>query len=90
MERLPKYDPRVSSAEVIFDEEKHTRKVEAILSVHGGPPVVAHAEEREFLNALDRVADRLSTQLRRTRDKIVDHQGPSLAKEAPEEAPTEE
>lgn len=79
MARLTRYDPRLSAAEVIFDEEKHARKVEAILSVHGGAPVVARAEDREFRNALDKVVDRLSKQLRRTRDQIVDHQAPGLA-----------
>jgi len=81
MQRLTKYDSRVSAAEVIFDEEKHSRKVEAIMSVDGGAAVVAHANDRDFRAALDKVVDRLSKQLRRTRDRIVDHQGPALAED---------
>lgn len=83
MQRLTKYDSRVSSAEVIFDEEKHNRKVEAILSVDGGSAVVASAEDREFRPALDKVVDRLGKQLRRTRDRIVDHQATAPVEDVP-------
>lgn len=79
MERLTKFDSRLSSAEVVFDEEKHGRKkVEGILSVDGAPPVVARAEDRDFRSALDKVVDRLSKQLRRNRDQLVDHQATGL------------
>lgn len=79
MERLTKFDSRLSAAELVFDEEKHGRKkAEGILSIDGGPPVVARAEDRDFRSALDKVVDRLSKQLRRNRDQLVDHQGPGL------------
>ena len=77
MEKLTKFDPRLSAAEVIFDDEKHSRKAEGILTIHGGPPVVARAEDTEFRAALDKMADRLSKQLRRNRDQVVDHKAPA-------------
>ncbi len=76
MERLTKFESRLSAAEVVFDEEKHTRKAEGILTVHGGPPVVARAEDSDFRSALDKMVDRLSKQLRRSHERLVDHQAP--------------
>ncbi|MEQ8331211.1 MAG: ribosome-associated translation inhibitor RaiA [Longimicrobiales bacterium] len=85
MARLTRYDPRLSAAEVIFDEEKHIRKVEAILSIDRGSPVVARADDRDFRPALDKVVEKLSKQLRRTRDQVVDHQSPPLSADVLEE-----
>lgn len=76
--RLTRYDDRVSSGEVVFDEEKHTRKVEVIVSLDGAPPVVASAEGGEFRAALDKAADRAGRMLRRGRAQLTDHQGPGL------------
>lgn len=77
--RLAKYDPRVSAAEVVFEEEKRVRKVEVILSVDRSDPVVATGEGEEFRTALDKVVDRLSRILRRQRDQAKSHQGPRLS-----------
>jgi len=74
--KLGKYDPRVGGAEVVFEEEKRTRRVEVILSVNGGPPVVAHGEGEEFRTALDKVIDRLSRILKRQRAQVTNHQAP--------------
>ena len=75
---LVRYDSRLARAEVVFEEEKHLKKVEAILSVHGDEPVVAHAEAEEYRNAVDRLVDRLSRILRRRRSQRRDHQAPPL------------
>ncbi len=79
IDKLARYDPRVSGADVVFDEEKHTRKVEVVLSVDRTEPVRAHAEGEEFRTALDKVIDRLSRRLKRRRASEISHQGPSLA-----------
>jgi ribosomal subunit interface protein len=76
---LAKYEPRVSSAEVVYEEEKRVRKVEVILTVDRGEPVVAHGEGEEFRTALDKVVDRLGRILKRHRDQATDHQGPRLS-----------
>lgn len=76
--RLTRYDERLSSAQVVFDEEKHNRKVEVILSLDGAPPLVASAEGSEFRAALDKVTDRLGRMLRRARAQVTDHKGPGL------------
>jgi len=73
--RLAKYDSRVSSAEVVFEEEKRVRKVEVILSVDRGEPVVARGEGEEFRTALDKVVDRLGRILKRNRDQAKNPKG---------------
>ncbi len=85
MGRLTRYDRRVSAAEVVFDEERHTRKVEAIVSVDRDEPVVASGEGSDFVAALDQMADRLGKILRRRRAQVTDHQGRSLAEEFKQE-----
>lgn len=77
--KLVRYEPRLSAAELIFQEEKHNRKVEGILSVDGEEPVVARGQGTEFKAAVDQVADRLARMLRRRRDQHLDHQGPRHA-----------
>ncbi|HSM60873.1 MAG TPA: ribosome-associated translation inhibitor RaiA [Longimicrobiales bacterium] len=77
--RLAKYDRRMSTADVVFEEEKLVRRVEVILSVHGGEPVFARAEDAEFRAALDKVVERLGRKLRRQRSRQTDHQAPPLS-----------
>lgn len=78
-ERLARFDPALSSAEVIFVEEKHRKRVEGILSLDGEKPAVARAEETTFKAAVEQVADRLEKILRRRRSHIREHQGPRTA-----------
>lgn len=77
--RLAKYDPRVSTAEVVFEEEKVVRRVEVLLGVHGGAPVVARGEDPDFLTALDKVIARLGRRLKRQRDRKTNHKAPPLS-----------
>ena len=76
MNRIGKYDSRVAAADVVFEEEKRTRRVEVILSIDRGEPVVANGEGEEFRTALDKVVDRLSRILKRQRAQVTNHQGP--------------
>jgi len=77
--KLARFDGSLSSAEVIFEEEKHRKRVEGILSVDGEEPAVAHAEGDDFRGSLDRTVDRLEKILRRRKDQRSDHQGPKLS-----------
>jgi ribosomal subunit interface protein len=80
--RLAKYEPRVSSAEAVYEEEKRVRRVEIILTVERGEPVVARAEGEEFRTALDKVIDRLGRILRRQRGQALSHKGPRISEGA--------
>lgn len=78
--RLSKYEPRLSGAEVVFEMEKRRKRVEAVLSVDRGEPVVAGGEGDEFKDALDQMVDRLSRMLKRRRSQKIDRHRPSASK----------
>ena len=77
VERLQRFEPRLGNAELVFTEERHVRFVEGILSVDGFDAVVAKGEGADFRGALDSLLTRLSKILRRHRERVVDHRGPS-------------
>jgi len=78
IESLTKYEQRATAAEVVFSEEKHSRRVEVIIHVDGSEAVVAHGNGTEFRTALDQAVDRLGRMLRRGRKRRRDHQAPPL------------
>lgn len=82
VEKLARFDPRVSGAELVFEEEKRTKKVEGILSLDRVDRIVASGEAPEWPAALDRMIDRLSRQVRRGRAQAVDHQASVPARES--------
>lgn len=75
---LAKFDPRATSAEVVFEEEKQDRKVEVIVHSDGSGPVVGHGSAPEFRRAVDQVVDRVARQLREHRKRHLEHQAPPL------------
>lgn len=79
IEKLVRYEPALSAAEVILEEEKRIRRAEAILSVDRAEPVVAKGEGEEFRTAIDQMVDRLSKKLRRLHSQRTDRQGPRHA-----------
>lgn len=77
--RLTRYDPRLSSADIVFEIEKHLHKVEGVLSIDGDENVVAHGDGSDFKAAVDQLVDRLAKMLRRRRSQVRDHQAPRAA-----------
>lgn len=73
--KLVRFEPRLTSAEIVFRIERHVHRVEAFLSLNGDDPVVARGEAGDFMTALDQVADRLSRIVRRRRAHLVEHRG---------------
>lgn len=71
--KLARYEPRLSGAEVVFEVEKHLKKVDAILKVDREEPVMAGGEGVEFRDAVDQMVDRLSRMLKRRRKQMKDH-----------------
>ena len=65
---------------MVFEVEKHLKKVDAILKVDREEPVVAGGEGAEFREAVDQMVDRLSRMLRRRRKQKKDHQRPGGAR----------
>ena len=76
--KLDKYDARVSVVEVVFDEEKKTKKVEGIAHIDRSAPIVATGEGTEFTEALSQMTDRLARQLRKLGEQSRDHRAPPL------------
>jgi ribosomal subunit interface protein len=84
--KLTRYEPNLSGAEVVFETEKHLKKVEAIIKADRQEPLVAGGEGIEFREAVDQMVDRLSRMLRRRRSQKIDRQrSPSAGPIPPEE-----
>ena len=79
MAALVKFENRASHAEVVYSEEKRSRRVEAVVSIDGAPPVAAHGEGEEWRSALDQVVERLRRLLRDGRKQRRDHKAPPLS-----------
>lgn len=77
-ERLVRYEPRASRAEVTLWEEKQRSVAEAVLSVDRQPPVHGVARAAGFRTALDRLHDKLARQLKKRRGRRRDHRAPPL------------
>ena len=76
--KLARYNPQISSAEVVFFEEKRHRYVEVVVRIHKAPTVVAKGEARDFRSAVDDVVARLGRILRRQRERARDHRAEGL------------
>jgi ribosomal subunit interface protein len=81
--RVAKYDRRISAAELVFEEERHNRKVEAILYVDRSEPVIARAEASDFQTAVDKVVDRLTRIVKRQRSQAKSHHGKHMPEGVP-------
>jgi ribosomal subunit interface protein len=83
VDRLTRFEPRISSVDLVFEEHRKGRSVESVVKINGDNPVIARAEAPEFRDALDLLFDRLSKTLRRQRSQAVDRRGPSLSEVIP-------
>lgn len=79
VEALSKYEEKATSAEVVYEEVKLTKRVEVIVHIDGADAVIAHGEGAEFRAALEQVCGRLGRMLRKQRERRRDHQAPPLA-----------
>lgn len=77
--KLDKYESRASAADVVYTDEKHTRKVEVVIHIDGAPHIAAQGSGDDFRSALDQVTDRAKRLLRDARQKRRDHQAPPLS-----------
>jgi len=72
MERLGKVAPRPQRAQVVFDAEHNRKIVEAQVSLPRGQVCVVSAEAADFRSALDRAAEKLRRQLRKSASRRQD------------------
>ena len=78
LSKLTKFDSRSSAVEVVFVEEKHSKRAEGIVHIDRGEPIVASGEAEDFHGALSQLNERLVRQLRRHHAQSKDHQAPRL------------
>lgn len=76
---LSKYEQRATAADVIFTDEKHTRKVEVVVHIDAAPHMAARGEGDDFRTAIDQAVDRLRRMLREGRVQRRDHKAPPLS-----------
>lgn len=77
--RLARYENRIAAVELIFDEEKHTKWVEGVVSIDGAEAAVARGSGTAFSEAVDDLMNRLTKILRRERSRAKEHQGPRIS-----------
>lgn len=75
IQKLERFDPELLSADLVFEEVRHLRKVEAVLSIANADRMVATGESDEWLTALDELSERLGRMLRKRRDRLRNHHG---------------
>jgi ribosomal subunit interface protein len=85
LSKLNRYGAPVSAVEVIFDEEKNSKKVEGILHIDRRDPIVATGAGGDYNEALGQLNDRLKSQLRKLREQVTDHRAPSRTEAPPKE-----
>ncbi len=73
---LAKFESRATHAEVVYTDQRHTRKVEVVVHVDGAGRVAARGEGQDFRSALDQVVERLRRILREQRERRTDHHAP--------------
>ena len=85
LSKLNKYGARISVIEIVFDEEKKTKKIEGILHIDRSAPIIATGEGDEFSEALSQLNDRLGRQLRKLQKQVKDHRALPLTEALSEE-----
>lgn len=72
LEKISRHFDLVTDAHCILTVEKLRHKAEATVSVNGGK-IYADATEEDMYAAIDGLADKLDRQVRKYKEKLVDH-----------------
>lgn len=87
LEKLNSEFPRLQSAQVVLDVEKHRQMAEIVVHAPNHVVVDAKEETSDLYASIDGAVDKAEKQLRKIRDKMVDHKQESLGElEAEREA----
>lgn len=73
LEKLNAEFPRLQSASVVLDVEKHRQMAEVVVHAPNHVVVDAKDETSDMYASIDSAIDKATKQLRRIRDKMVDH-----------------
>ncbi|MFP3937896.1 MAG: ribosome hibernation-promoting factor, HPF/YfiA family [Phycisphaerae bacterium] len=75
--KLPRYYSNIKEIEVVLDKEGDNAVAEIIAHAKKKRTFVASAQHENIYGAIDGCLDKITEQLRRFKDKVRDHQGPS-------------
>jgi ribosomal subunit interface protein len=78
LERLERFERRPTHAEILFDAERAEKKVEIRVVVAGGGTFLAQGTAGSYRAAVDAAVERLTRQLKREHERVVDHQASKL------------
>ncbi len=81
MQRLERHFDHVTDTHVVLSVEKLRHKAEATLQISGAT-VHADATDEDMYAAIDALADKLDRQLKRHKEKIGDHRGNGVGRNA--------
>jgi putative sigma-54 modulation protein len=70
--RLQRHYDHILDAHVVFNVEKMAQNAEATVHIPGGP-IHAHSESTDLYSAIDTLVDRLDTQIRKHKEKMLDY-----------------
>lgn len=77
-ERLSRYEPRASRAEITVRQEKNRCVSEAVVTIDRRPPIHGQASADGCRTAIDQLQDKLARQLKKERGRRRDHRAPKL------------
>lgn len=78
LEKLNSEFPRLQSAQVVLDVEKHRQMAEVVVHAPNHVIVDAKEETSDMYASIDGAIEKAEKQLRKIRDKMVDHKQESL------------
>ncbi len=73
VEKLTRFFDQVQHIEIIFDKEKDDHTVEVIVSANNHMHFVGHATSTSVMASIDRVMDKLESQVHKAKERLRDH-----------------
>lgn len=86
LDKLPKFFGRIHALKAIFSVDGSDIQAEYVAHLIKGNTVVAKAVDKDVYAAIDAAAAKLETQLRRYKDKLIEHRGKTEAEEVEAQA----
>ncbi|MEW6542040.1 MAG: ribosome-associated translation inhibitor RaiA [Nitrospirota bacterium] len=76
MQRLDRYGLKLGGAQVVLAVEKYRHTAEVVLNLNG-VGVQARSSTKEMYGSIDDLFDKISRQIRKHKEKLVEHKGDS-------------
>ncbi len=80
--KLIRFHPRISRIQVVVDEAHASPEVECIVHVDSGSTFVGKERNEHFRGAVDLLVDKMERQLKKDKERLVNHKGEAPLKEA--------